>query len=176
MDGHRRGCILYSWNSGYWWVLFLCGEHYDCHPHVVRADGAGLRRLADRDGYRGVVEFLDVPDFHGGSSDTPVWSADGKSVFYTSRVGSRVELFQVTLDGQVKRLTESGDGTLHYHPQPSPDGAWLLYGSKRGGVRQLFVMRLRDRRERQLTDLKPGHAAMWPHWRPAPAPDAQSLP
>ena len=76
-------------------MLFLAGEHYDCHPHVVRADGTGLRKLADRGGYRGVVEFLDVPDFHGGSSDMPVWAPDGKSVFYTAKVGENVELFRV---------------------------------------------------------------------------------
>jgi Tol biopolymer transport system component len=147
-------------------VLFLCGEHYDCHPHVVKADGSGLRKLADRGGYRGVIEFLDVPDFHGGSSDLPAWAADGKSVFYTAKVGKRVELFRVSLDGKSEQLTKSPDGTLHYHPQASPDGKWLVYGSKRGGVRQLFVMRLADRAERRITDCKAGQGAMWPHWRP----------
>jgi Tol biopolymer transport system component len=155
-----------TWSPDGQWVLFLSGEHYNCHPHLARADGTGLKKLADRSGYRGVIEFLDVRDFHGGSSDTPVWSADGKLVFYTAQVGSSVELFQVTLDGQSKRLTTSADGTLHYHPQPSPDGKWLLYGSKRDGIRQLFVMRLADRSERRLTDLKSGHAAMWAHWQP----------
>ena len=28
------------------------------------------------------------------------------------------------------------------------------------------LMRLADRSERCITDLKPGHAAMWPHWQP----------
>jgi Tol biopolymer transport system component len=155
-----------TWSPDGQWVLFLSGEHYNCHPHLARADGTGLKKLADRSGYRGVIGFLDVPDFHGGSSDTPVWSADGKLVFYTAQVGSSVELFQVTVDGQSERLTTSADGTLHYHPQPSPDGKWLLYGSKRDGIRQLFVMRLADRSERRLTDLKSGHAAMWAHWQP----------
>lgn len=159
-----------TWSPDGQWVLFLSGEHYNCHPHVVRADGTGLRKLADRGGYRGPVEFLDVPDFHEGSSDTPVWSADGKRVFYTAQAGANVELFQVMLDGVSEQLTRSPVGTLHYHPQPSPDGQWLVYGSKRGGVRQLFVMRLEDRVERQLTDLKPSHAAMWPHWRPVAKP------
>jgi len=155
-----------TWSPDGQWVLFLSGEHYNCHPHLARADGTGLKKLADRSGYRGVIEFLDVPDFHGGSSDTPIWSADGKLVFYTAQVGSSVELFQVTLDGQSERLTTSADGTLHYHPQPSPDGKWLLYGSKRDGIRQLFVMRLADRSQRRLTDLESGHAAMWAHWQP----------
>lgn len=155
-----------TWSPDGQWVLFVSSEHSNCHPHIVRADGTGLKKLADRSGYRGVIEFLDVPDFHGGSSDTPIWSADGKSVFYTAKVGNNVELFQVTLDGQTQQLTKSADGTRHYHPQPSADGQSLLYGSKRDGVRQLFVMGLADRTEHRLTNLSPGHAAMWPHWQP----------
>lgn len=147
-------------------VLFLSGEHYNCHPHIALADGSGLRKLADRSGYRGVTEFLDVPDFHGGSSDTPVWSADGGNIFHTAKVGKNVELFQVTLDGKSEQLTKSPDGTLHYHPQPSADGKFLAYGSKRSGVRQMMVLRLADRSETQVTQLKAGHAALWPHWQP----------
>jgi len=156
-----------TWSPDGKWVLFVSGEHYNCHPYLVRADGTGLRKLADRGGYRGVIEFLDVYDFHGGSSDTPVWSLDGKAVFYTTKVGESVELFRVAVNGWSKRLTNSVAGTLHYHPQASADGRWLLYGSKRDGVRQLFVMRLADRFEHRLTNLKRRHAAMWPHWQPA---------
>ncbi|MBI5759468.1 MAG: PD40 domain-containing protein [Planctomycetales bacterium] len=155
-----------AWSPDGRWVLFLSGEHYNCHPHIVRADGTGLKKLADRSGYRGVIEFLDVPDFHGGSSDTPVWSVDGQSVFYTARVGQNVELFRVTLAGQFEQLTQSSEGTLHYHPKPSPDGNWLVYGAKRNGVRNLFLMRLADRREHRLTNLSAGHAAMHAHWQP----------
>ena len=156
-----------TWSPDGQWVLFVSGEHYRCHPHIARADGSGLKKLADRGGYRGVIEFLDVPDFHAGSSDTPVWAADSQRVFYTAKVGANVELFAVRLDGKSEPLTQSAEGTLHYHPQPSPDGAWLVYGSKRHGVRQLYVMRLADRVEKRITTLTPGHAAMWPHWQPA---------
>jgi Tol biopolymer transport system component len=157
-----------TWSPDGKWVLFLSGEHYNCHPHVVAADGTGLKQIADRGGYRGVIEFLDVRDFHGGSSDTPCWSSDGKTIFYTAKVEDRVELFQTTLEGKSEPLTKSAAGTLHYHPQPSSDGKWLLYGSKRGRVRQLYVMNLADRSQQRLTDLKVGYAAMWPHWQPAP--------
>lgn len=155
-----------SWSPDGKWVLFVSGEHYHCHPHIVKSDGTGLRKLADRGGYRGVTEFLDVPDFHGGSSDVPVWSVDGQSVFYTAQAGSNVELFNVTLDGQTQQLTKSPDGTLHYHPKPSPDGQWLVYGSKRSGVRNLYLMRLSDGTEHPLTDVKLGHAAMHACWQP----------
>ena len=156
-----------SWSPDGKWVLFVSGEHYNCHPHIVKADGTGLKKLADRGGYRGVTEFLDVPDYHGGSSDVPVWSIDGQSVFYTAKVGNNVELFRVTLDGQTERLTNSADGTTHYHPKPSPDGQWIVYGSKRNGARNLFVMRLSDRKEHALTNVPAGHAAMHASWQPA---------
>ena len=84
-----------QWSADGKHLLFVAGEHYNCHPYVVRADGTGLRKLADRGGYRGVIEFLDVPDFHGGSSDIPAWSADGTAVYYTAKVGANVELFRV---------------------------------------------------------------------------------
>lgn len=155
-----------QWSSDGRHLLFVSGEHYNCHPHVVKADGSGLRKLADRGGYRGVVEFLDVPDFHGGSSDIPIWAPDGKSVFFTAQTGTAVELYRIALDGPSERLTNTPEGSLHYHPQPSPDGRWLIFGAKRDGVRQLYVLRLEDKSEYRLTNLARGHAAMWPHWQP----------
>ena len=155
-----------TWSPDGQWVLFVSGEHYNCHPYIVRADGSDLKKLADRNGYRGVVEFLDVPDFHGGSSDTPVWAVDSQSVFYTATTDSRVELFSVHLDGQAEQLTNSEAGTLHYHPQPSADGTRLLYGCKQNSIRQICVMNLADHSEETITSLTTGHAAMWPHWRP----------
>ncbi len=147
-------------------LLFVSGEHYNCHPHVVAADGTGLRKIADRGGYRGVIEFLDVPDYHGGSSDLPVWSADGKTVFFTARQGESVELFRTSLDGKREQLTTTPAGSLHYHPTVSPDGKYLVYGSKRDGVRQLYVRRIGEPAEFRITDLSAGQAAMWPYWRP----------
>jgi hypothetical protein len=85
-------------------------------------------------------------------------------------VGRNVELLRVTLDGKSKQLADTPAGSMHYHPQPSPDGKWLLYGSKRDGVRQLYVMRLSDKKEWRITDLAKGRAAMGPHWQPRAAP------
>ncbi|MCC2672302.1 MAG: translocation protein TolB [Armatimonadetes bacterium] len=155
-----------QWSADGEWLLFVSGEHYRCHPHLVRKDGSGLRKLADRGTYRGVVEFLDVPDFHGGSSDISAWARDGRSVFYTSQVGEAVELMRVDLDGKSQQLTTSPAGTLHYHPTPSPDGRRLLYGSRRGGRRQLYVARTDGTGERVITTVGEGYGAMWAHWQP----------
>ncbi|MGE0375262.1 MAG: TolB family protein, partial [Planctomycetaceae bacterium] len=147
-------------------VLFLSGEHYNCHPHVVNRDGTGLRQLADRNGYRGVVTFLDVFDFHGGSSDVPVWAADGQSIFFTRREGETIELCRASLDGQLDQLTHSPPGSHNYHPTPSADGQWLILGTNKTGTRQLEVMHLGTGRTHALTRVPAGQGAMWPHWQP----------
>ena len=82
----QRFHLMPSWSPDGSWVLFVAGERYDCHPHVIKTDGTDLKKLASRNGYRGVIDFLDVYDFHDGSSDLPVWAADSKSVFYTAKV------------------------------------------------------------------------------------------
>jgi Tol biopolymer transport system component len=166
----QRFNFLPSWSPDGALVLFLAGEHYDCHPHVIKADGTGLKKLASRNGYRRVIDYLDVYDLHDGSSDTPVWAPDSKSVVYTAKVGRNVELFRVPLDGRPEQLTDTPAGSMHYHPQPSPDGKWLLYGSKRDGVRQLYVMRLSDKKEWRITDLAKGRAATWAGWQRCAAP------
>ena len=157
-----------QWSGDGGHLLFVAGEHHNCHPYVVNSAGDGFHKLADRGGYEGVIAFLDVPDFHSGSSDIPVWSTDGRSVFYTAKTDKNVELYRVTLEGRSERLTRTPEGSLHYHPVPSPDGRRLAYGSKRDGARQLYVMRLADRSEYRLTRLEKGRAAMWPLWQPRP--------
>lgn len=155
-----------QWSPDGEWLLFVSGEHYDCHPHVVRKDGTGLRKLADRNGYRGVVERLKHPDFHSESSDVPVWSKDGQSVYFTAKVGDSVELMRVSLEGSVEQLTKSTTGTRHYHPSPSPDGQWVLFGSDRSGVMQLYVARADGSDARAVTNVPATHCAMHGHWQP----------
>lgn len=155
-----------QWSPGGEWLLFVSGEHYDCHPHLVRPDGSGLRKLADRGGYEGVVPVYDVYDFHGGSSDVPVWSVDGRAVYFTARIDSAVELMLAEIDGPVRRLTRTGGDALHYHPKPSPDGHSLAFGSNRTGVRQLYRMPAEGGEASALTSVPDGRGAMWAHWRP----------
>ena len=159
-----------TWSSDAQTLMFLSGEHYHSNPYLVNRDGSQLRKLVDLNGYRSHTLFLDVPDFHEGSSDLPVWAADGRSVFYSALVGATTELYQVTLAGEVTQLTHSKEGTLHYHIEPSADGKKLLYGKKQDGVRQLNVMDLADRNETRITDLHAGQGAMWAHWQRSKTP------
>lgn len=154
------------WSPDGKWVLFVSGEHYDCHPHVIAVDGTGLRKLADRRGYRGVVELLDVPAFHSESSDIPAWSPDGAWVYYTAAFGDAIELMRVNPDGMEERLTDSPPGTCHYHPKPSPDGVYLLYNVRRDGARQLYVAHADGTDARAVTALPPEYGAVHASWRP----------
>jgi Tol biopolymer transport system component len=124
--------------------------------------------VADRAGYRGVVEVLKHPDFHSESSDLPVWGADSKTIFFTAQFDGRVELMRSDLEGNVERLTFSLPGVRHYHPAASPDGKSLLFGSDRSGCMQLYVRLLETQHDRPITDAKPGFAAMHGHWQPIP--------
>lgn len=153
------------WSPDGNWVLFLAGEHYNCHPHVLSKDGKELRKVGDRKGYKGVVDFLDVPDFHQGSSDLPCWSPDSKAIYFTARIGKSVEIMRTTPDGKERQLTHSKPGVLHYHTAVSPNGQWLVFGSTRSGVRQLYVMPTDGGEALAITSVQSGHAAMWPYWQ-----------
>jgi TolB protein len=155
-----------QWSPDGQWLMFLSGERTNCHPCVVRRDGAALRKLADRQGYHGSIEFLDVYDFHEGSSDVPTWSRDGAWVYYTAKVGSNVELMRVSLDGKTEQLSHCRNGSLNYHPTFSHDGKWLAFGSTRTGTRQLYVMPADGGDAHSITDVQPGWGAMWPLWQP----------
>lgn len=163
-----------QWSPDGEWLLFVAGEHYNCHPHIVRRDGTGLRKVADRQGHRGEVTIFDVPDFHGGSSDVPLWSPDGRWIYYTAKVGTSVELMRGSLTGSIEQLTQTQAGHLNYHPKFSPDGQWVVFGSNRTGTRQLYVMPAAGGDAYAITRVKPGWGAMWAHWQPPFSPEAKA--
>jgi len=157
-----------TWSPDSRHVLFLAGVRGHANPVVAAADGSEVRTLTDLGGYQGWILFLDVDDFHEGSSDVPAWSADGRHVFHTARTAANVELFRTDLAGHSERLTSTPAGTLHYHPTPSRDGRWLAYGALRDGARNLHALDLSSGREHALTRFPRGRAAMWPQWQPRP--------
>lgn len=155
-----------QWSPDGSWLLFVSGEHYNCHPCIVRPDGTGFRKLADRGRYRGVTPVYDVYDFHDGSSDVPVWAPDGQYIYYTALVKESVELMRVGLDGVINQLTQSPPHVFHYHPQPGPGGEWVAFGVNQDGMRRIAVKEIGDGTVRHLTQARPGYGAMWPHWQP----------
>lgn len=154
-----------TWSPDGQWLLFVSGEHYNCHPTVVKRDGTELRKLSDRGGYRGVVEKLKHPDFHSESSDIPVWDRSGKFVFYTALVDGAVEVMRVDLDGNIRRITTSPQGARHYHPATSPHGDWILFGSDRDGTMQIYVSPYDGSSPRRITNAPVDCAAMHGIWQ-----------
>lgn len=150
-------------------LLFVSGEHYDCHPHVVDREGTGLRKLADRGGYRGVMEGLLEPDFHSESSDVPIWGTDSRTIYFTAQRGGSIELCRVDLEGNEEQLTHSPEGTANYHPKISPDGEWIVFGADRGEEgRQIYLLPAAGGEPKAITRMEKGTAAYHAHWGPKP--------
>lgn len=159
--------FLPTWSPDSKWVVFGCGpNNRDHHPHLIAADGSGLRKLADRGGYNCAMQMLDHPDFHSASSDLPAWSPDSKRVYYTAKVGESVELQRISVDGKtIEPLTKSEPGVVNYHPAISPCGAWIAFGSTRDGARALYVAKADGSQVKAITDAKKGRSQMHAHWK-----------
>jgi TolB protein len=97
----------------------------------------------------------------------PVWSADGRSIVFTSDRAGSADLFRVSPDGTgLERLTDSPA----YDDQASlsPDGRQLVFVSTRdGGFANIYVLDIATRRARALTSGRDGN------YRPAWSPDGQ---
>jgi TolB protein len=127
------------WSPTGEWVAYLSGEHYNCHPHLVRSDGTGLRKLGDRGGYRGTMQPIDKGQTgHSERSDTHAWSPDGKWLYYTAKVGAAVELMRASPAGSPSPSTTLPKGARgdRRADDPSPPIS-LPKGARRGRIEQL---------------------------------------
>lgn len=165
-DPNHTFQFIPTWSPDGRWLHFLSGQHYKCHPHVVRADGTGLRKLADRGAYSGSFEPLKFPDFHSGGSDLPAWAPDSKWIYYTAKVGESVELMRVSVDGEVQQLTRSDPGTEHYYPAVSPDGKLVAFGIRQNGFSALHVADADGRNATAITAPTFDHVQTYPVWGP----------
>jgi len=139
--------------------------------YVVGIDGENLREIADRGTehkYECAILFLDVYDYHGGSSDVPVWSPNkNEHVIYFTRKDNPngTNIYKIDIDTGIEtQLTNTGDGVLNYQPNLSPDGEWISFGSTRTGTRQLYIMRPDGSELTQISQTPVNNAAMWANW------------
>jgi Tol biopolymer transport system component len=112
-------------------------------------DGGGMTRLTDAPGY----------DAEGS------YSADGKSIVFTSFRDGNAEIYVMDADGSNPRRITNAAG---YDGGPffSPDGKRIVYRSdrKENDLLQLFVNNVEGTAERQLTD---NEFVNWgPYWHP----------
>jgi hypothetical protein len=90
----------------------------------------------------------------------PVFSPDGRTVAFISKVGDQFDLFQYDLiSGSLKRLTDTPFD--EWDPQFAPDGRRLVYAAKAHGNWDLFLLSLSSGDLTQLT------ATRGDEWDPA---------
>ncbi|MFL5384729.1 MAG: GDSL-type esterase/lipase family protein [Longimicrobiaceae bacterium] len=98
----------------------------------------------------------------------PVFSPDGRSIVYISKVGTQFDLFlQDLASGAVRRLTNTPFD--EWDPQFSPDASQVVYAARGSGNWDLFVLSVATRQRRQLT------ATRGNEWDPAFSPDGESV-
>ncbi len=86
------------------------------------------------------------------SIDTePVFTADGRSIYFVSDRGGSPQIYRVGLSGgNPERVTFSG--SYNISPALSPDGRWLAYISRINGAFKLQVMELSSGSINAITD------------------------
>jgi TolB protein len=66
---------------------------------------------------------------------------DGKSIFLTISESGNSDIYQVDLEGNIKRrMTAGPSGALNVEPAPSPNGSKLAFSSDRSGKPMIWIM------------------------------------
>lgn len=145
-----------AWSPDGELVAFSSGRGGETHIWVVPAAGGEPQRVTQTP--LGVIP-----------SDTSVrWSPDGRQLACVGAVeGGDTEVFVVPLGGGSRRRL-TFDATANYHPDWSPDGGELAYGSQRSGEHAIWISRLDGTVAPRLleTGLPAGSAPRWPRYSP----------
>jgi Tol biopolymer transport system component len=106
-----------------------------------------------------------------GNSAAPVWSADGRWIYFQSDREGDHAIFRQRADGAgvEERLTKAEKGSAHIPQSASPDGQHLLYAIRKGDEaladNSLWTLSLKDRQSTQLKDIRAREAAFSPDGR-----------
>ncbi len=66
------------------------------------------------------------------------WTADGKEILFFSRRNGPQGIFRQKLDENKAKLIVAGPGLDFYSARTTPDGKWVLYGTRPSGTRKPF--------------------------------------
>jgi Tol biopolymer transport system component len=88
----------------------------------------------------------------GGTSQYPVWSADGRRIIFQSSREGDAGLFWQASDGRIpaERLTTPAKGESHIPDSVSGDGNWLTFTVVRGEVSEVWGLSLRTKKAESL--------------------------
>jgi eukaryotic-like serine/threonine-protein kinase len=115
---HFGGPITGSarWSPDGRWIAFDSRPRGSPDVFVIRAEGSGLRRLTDQ-------QHEDEKTNRPGMWQ-PVWSADGKWIYFSSDRGGRFQIWRMPWDGgPAEQVTKNGGSSAY----PSRDGKWIYY-------------------------------------------------
>lgn len=171
IDVHDGSLLLSSDRSGNWDVFVMSASGGALRPTTTDSaldagprwspDGEEVVFYSTRSGHRQVwiMEAGGGPprQLTRGATDSyyPTWAPNGLEVVASSRRG----LVAVTVtDGAERRLTD-GPGS---HPDWSPDGRWVVYGSLRDGRNENWLVPVAGGEQERLT----GREGSVPRWSP----------
>lgn len=124
------------------WLAYVSGPPGAARVYVIRADGAGRRRLPSR-----TLEAA-----------SPAWSADGARLAFVGTDGPTSQVFVVGADGSaLRQMTRPPES--HVSPVWAPVGAALAFTAHgAGGERTVYVADVRGVSRRRLGA---GYAPAW---------------
>ena len=133
---------------------------------VALATGSDTVRIATWDLRSGATEWV-TADEAGVRNTTPVWSADGASVYYASARGtSDLGIWRIRADGSQRTLVRRpGPGAPVSLVGLTPDGSGLVWSAEQAGG-TVNVFDLASGAERPFDDTTAATALAWREARP----------
>jgi WD40 repeat protein len=139
--------------DGQWLAYYTVGNQFDIA--ISRSDGTGERELT-----------------HDPANDrNPIWSADGRDVFFWSNRAGKNQIWSIGADGsQLRQLTFAADGVSSYNVM-SPDGSRIVYEGMASDADKMFILNLakswnEQRRPAFSRVIEPGVLFLEAAWSP----------